>query len=281
MSTGTTRFDPDELAALESERDFLLRSIDDLEAERAAGNLEDDHYRSLRDDYTTRAAAVLRSIEEGVDSRPAPPALSWRRRLLTALGIVAFAGVAAVLLAGALGQRLPGGSATGNAQSDRRQALEAQIREHPDSAAAHLVYARFLLDAQEVAEAVAEFDTAARLDPGDAEAPAYAGWLVFLAASSQSGDPQAAQPPSGDVKETGAVASELTAAALRRLDQAVAADPDYPDAHFFRGMILLRGIDDPSGAAAEFERYLALAPEGPQSEQVRQLLDAARSQAGR
>ncbi|MGH8975854.1 MAG: tetratricopeptide repeat protein [Acidimicrobiia bacterium] len=277
----TTRFDPDELATLESERDFLLRSIDDLEAERAAGNLEDDRYRSLRDDYTTRAAAVLRSIEEGADARPAPPALSWRRRLLTAIGIVAFAGVAAVLLAGALGQRLPGGSATGNAQSDRRQALEAQVRQHPDSAPAHLAYARYLLDAGEVAGAVAEFDTAARLDPGNPEPAAYGGWLVFLAARSESGDPQAAKPPSGDVKDTGDVASELTAAALRRLDQAVAADPDYPDAHFFRGMVLLRGVNDPAGAATEFERYLALVPEGPQSEQVRQLLDAARSQAGK
>jgi tetratricopeptide (TPR) repeat protein len=276
----TTRFDPDELATLESERDFLLRSLDDLEAERDAGNLEDDRYLSLKDEYTARAAAVLRSIEEGVDSRPAPPPVSWRRRLLVGFGIAAFAAVAAVLLAGALGQRLPGGSATGNAQSDRRAALERQVRQHPDSAAAHLAYARFLLDGREVADAVAEFDTASRLDPKNAEAPAYAGWLVFLAARSQSGDPQAASPPSGDVNATGEVASKLTASALRRLDQAVAADPDYPDAHFFRGMVLLRGRNDPAGAVPEFERFLALAPDGPQRDEVRSLLDAARTEAG-
>jgi tetratricopeptide (TPR) repeat protein len=277
----TTRFDPDELAALESERDFLLRSLDDLEEERAAGNLEDDRYQLLKDDYTARAAAVLRSIQDGVDARPAPPPVSWRRRLLVGFGIAAFATVAAVLLAGALGQRLPGGSATGNAQSDRREALERQIRQHPDSAAAHLAYARFLLEAREVADAVAEFDTASRLDPKNAEAPAYAGWLVFLAARSQSGDPQTASPPSGDVNATGEVASQLTAAALRRLDQAVTADPEYPDAHFFRGMVLLRGRNDPAGAAGEFERFLALVPEGPQSDEVRRLLDAARSQSGK
>ncbi len=277
----TTRFDPDELAALETERDFLLRSLDDLEAERAAGNLEDDRYRSLKDDYTARAAAVLRSLEEGFDARPAPTAVSWRRRLWVGLGIGAFAGAAAVLLAGALGPRLPGTSVTGNAQSDRRQALQEQVSRHPDSAGAHLAYARFLLEAGEAADAVKEFDRAARLDPANAEARAYAGWLVFLAARSQSGGPQAAQPPSGDVNDSGAVVNELTAAALKRLDQAVAADPDYPDAHFFRGMVLLRGTNDPAGAAGEFERYLALAPEGPQSDQVRQLLDAARSQAGK
>src|SRR5581483_479501 len=60
--TSATRFDPDDLASLESERDFLLRSIADLEIEREAGNLDDERYQALKDDYTARAAAVLRSI---------------------------------------------------------------------------------------------------------------------------------------------------------------------------------------------------------------------------
>jgi tetratricopeptide (TPR) repeat protein len=271
----TTRFDPDELATLESERDFLLRSLDDLEAERTAGNLEGDRYHVLKDEYTARAAAVLRSIEEGVDARPAPPPVSSRRRLLVGGGIAAFAAVAAVLLAGALGQRLPGGSATGNDQADRREALQEQVRRHPDSAAAHMAYARFLLDSGEAADAVAEFDDAARLDPKNAEAPAYAGWLVFLAAR------QSGAPPSGQATGTsGDVAAQLIAAALTRLDQAVAADPEFPDAHFFRGMVLLRGANNPAGAVPEFERFLALSPDGPQSDEVRGLLDAARAQAG-
>ncbi len=270
----TTRFDPDELATLESERDFLLRSLDDLEAERTAGNLEGDRYQVLKDEYTARAAAVLRSIEEGVDARPAPPPVSWRRRLLVGGGIAAFAAVAAVLLAGALGQRLPGGSATGNDQADRREALQEQVRRHPDSAAAHMAYARFLLDSGEAADAVAEFDDVARLDPKNAEAPAYAGWLVFLAAR------QSGVPPSGEATGTSSDVAELIAAALARLDQAVAADPEFPDAHFFRGMVLLRGANNPAGAVPEFERFLALSPDGPQSDEVRSLLDAARAQAG-
>ena len=270
----TTRFDPDELASLESERDFLLRSLDDLEAERTAGNLEEDRYRSLKDEYTARAAAVLRSIADGVDARPAAPPLSWRRRLVVGLGIVAFATVAGVLLAGALGQRLPGGSVTGNDQSDRREALQAQVRRHPDSAAAHLAYARFLVEAGEAGDALAEYDDAARLDPENAEAPAYAGWLVFLAAR------QSGAPPSGEATGTSSDAADLIAAALARLDQAVVADPEFPDAHFFRGMVLLRGANNPASAVPEFERFLALAPDGPQSDEVRGLLDAARAQAG-
>jgi hypothetical protein len=53
-------FDPDELARLEEERDFLLRSLRDLDREHEAGEIEEDDYRSLRDGYTARAASVLR-----------------------------------------------------------------------------------------------------------------------------------------------------------------------------------------------------------------------------
>jgi tetratricopeptide (TPR) repeat protein len=255
------RFDPDEQAALENERDFLLRSIADLEAERKAGNLETERYEQLHDDYTARAAAVLRSLESGVDSRPRPPPIPLRRKILVALGLAGFATVAAVLLAGALGQRLPGQTVTGNAQSaspDPAARLKRQVQDRPDDPAAHLAYARFLLGSKP-AEAVREFDAAARLDPGNAEAHAYAGWVVFLAARS---DPN--------------VAGELIDSALQRLDAAVAADPNYPDAHFFRGMVLFRGRNDPAAAVPEFERYLALVPDGPQTEQVKNLLDLAR-----
>ena len=49
--------DPDSLAHLEEEREFLLRSLRDLEREREAGDIDDDDYRTLHDDYTARAAS--------------------------------------------------------------------------------------------------------------------------------------------------------------------------------------------------------------------------------
>jgi cytochrome c-type biogenesis protein CcmH/NrfG len=147
--------------------------------------------------------------------------------------------------------------------ADRRAALERQVRERPDDPAAHLALARFLRDSGQPAEAVKEFDATARLDPKNAEAQAYSGWVVYLAARS---DPK--------------VAGELTAAALCRLDAAVAADPNYPDAHFFRGMVLFRGKDDAAGAVPEFERFLALVPPGsPVAEQVKNVLDQAKKRA--
>jgi hypothetical protein len=40
---------PDELALLEEERRFLLRSIDDLDREQAAGDVDDADYAAVRD----------------------------------------------------------------------------------------------------------------------------------------------------------------------------------------------------------------------------------------
>lgn len=51
---------------LEEEREFFLRSLRDLEEEWAAGDIDEVDYRALRDDYTARAAEVIRRLE-GLD----------------------------------------------------------------------------------------------------------------------------------------------------------------------------------------------------------------------
>lgn len=53
------KLDPDVLAALEEQRDFLLRSLTDLDREHDAGDLDDHDHAELRDDYTARAAEVI------------------------------------------------------------------------------------------------------------------------------------------------------------------------------------------------------------------------------
>ncbi len=57
---------------LEEQRDFLLTSLRDLEAERAAGDIEEADFLALRDNYTSRAAAVLR-ILSSMDRGTAEP----------------------------------------------------------------------------------------------------------------------------------------------------------------------------------------------------------------
>src|SRR5947209_2256783 len=54
-----TAVDLDALADLEEQRRFLLQSLKDLDRERDAGDIDGVDYRTLKDDYTARAAAVL------------------------------------------------------------------------------------------------------------------------------------------------------------------------------------------------------------------------------
>ena len=64
MSSSSPRLDLDEIARLEEERDHLLASLEDLDREFAAGDMDELDHRTLRDDYTTRAAAVLEALDQ-------------------------------------------------------------------------------------------------------------------------------------------------------------------------------------------------------------------------
>jgi len=153
--------DPDALATLEEERDFLLRSLDDLERERAAGDVDDHDYDTLRDDYTARAAEVLRAIEAGHAALRAAPPAPTGRRLATLAGIVLVAILAGVLVTQASGRRGAGGL-TGldvTAASGRLTRCQATERDGDTEAA---------LDCyDEVLEAL----------PANVEALTFRGWL--------------------------------------------------------------------------------------------------------
>src|SRR5207237_112343 len=119
--------DPDALAHLEEEREFLLRSLRDLEREREAGDIEDGDYRTLRDDYTVRAASVLRAIDEGRAQLPAPRRRRPRRVVATVAAVVAVAVGAGVLVARASGERVAGRPGSGSLPTGEADQL-AQAR---------------------------------------------------------------------------------------------------------------------------------------------------------
>lgn len=196
--------------------------------------------------------------------RLAPPT-SWSRRAVVAVALLGFAALVGFLLTRALGERLPGGTASGNTPGltdgaaeitaqERIAAFEGAIKERPDDPLAHLNYARYLLGAGEEVDALREFDAVTRLDPRNAEAHAYGGWIVFLA---------------GLVDE-----------ALIRIDRAIAVDPTYADAHFFKGAVLYRGKGDARAAVPELQLYLAADPTGPLADEVRSLLTRAIEETG-
>jgi tetratricopeptide (TPR) repeat protein len=262
----STRLDPDEKSELERERDFLLKSLDDLEAERAAGNIDDASYSELHDDYTARAAATIRALRDGVDARPVAPSVSWRRRGLVIGGIVAFAVVAAIALAAALGARLPGQTSSGNqpavapSAGERKARLQEAVDKNPNDPQARLALARFLEQSGDTVESLKQYDKAAEIAPDNADALANAGRLRFIVAG---------QVPSTDAQK------QLVTDAKTYLDRAVEADPNNADARYYRGVLLLDGFGQVDAAIGEFQRYLVLAPDGQFSTQARNALALA------
>ena len=266
MSEMSTRLDPEDQGELERERDFLLKSLDDLETERAAGNIDDASYTELHDDYTARAAATIRALRDGVDARPTAPAVPWRRRGLVVAGIVAFAVLAAVSLAAALGARLPGQTSSGNApqaspsSGERKARLQAAAEQSPNDPQPRLALARFLEESGDTVESLKEYDKAVEIAPDNVDALANAGRLRFIVAG---------QVPSAEARQ------QLVTTARTLLDRAVQADPNQADAHYYRGVLLADGFGEVDGAIAEFQRYLVLAPDGQFATQARNALAAA------
>jgi tetratricopeptide (TPR) repeat protein len=203
---------------LEEERDFLLRSLDDLEREHDAGDVDDTDYATLRDDYTARAAAAIRTIEaKQAAAAPARPPRSWGRTIAWVAGIAVFAVLAGVLVARMSGSRRDSETATGDVRDNTRQLI---------------VDATNAAQRGDYDDAVALFTDALDLSPSDTEALTYRGWARF----QKGGD---------------------DAAAMADVDDAISLDPAYPDARVFKAIMLVRAGDF-AGANAQMQVFDSL-----------------------
>lgn len=156
------RLDPDELALLEEERDHLLASLEDLDREHDAGDMDDRDYQTLRDDYTVRASEVLRAIEERRRLVEAPrPPHRRSRTVATVVGAVALAVVAGVLVAQNSGQR-GGGAISGAVDTQRARLATCQQASFQDPQGGVDCYDEILADA-----------------PDNVEALTYQGWALI------------------------------------------------------------------------------------------------------
>jgi cytochrome c-type biogenesis protein CcmH/NrfG len=204
---------------------------------------------------------VRRPAPSGKTRRPGGrlPGRRWPRRAVAALvGVVAVAGAAA-LLDGAVGDRgtgqmLTGQAVTGDAApggpgAASLESLERRVREHPGDVATHLTLAERYLDAGRLKEATLEYLGALRLDPGNVEAKTQFGLLLFRSGLPEPG--------------------------LRSVEQALAADPRYPEALYAKGLILFMGLRQPKAAVPSLRAYLQVAPFGEHRELAEQLLELA------
>jgi hypothetical protein len=234
--------DPERLGRLQEERAFLLDSIRDLEREHAAGDVDDTDFRTVRDGYVARAAAVLREIEQGSAPAAVAPARPWWRRLVVPVATLA-AGVAlGLLVSNFAGQRLPGQTLTGGMPLDEVSTLLAQGRSllNTDTAGALATYQRVL-----------------DIEPDNAEARTYTGWLVVLNGRQAQDDVQVQQ-------------------GIELLTSAASLDPLYADPHCLLAVANGRFLAEPNVevARAEGQKCLDANPPRDMLPMIQQLLDS-------
>jgi tetratricopeptide (TPR) repeat protein len=165
---------PDELVALEEQRAFLLGSLRDLEAEHEVGDVDDADYEELQDDYTARAAAVIRAIE-GHHALVAARRTrwSWGRRLAVLVVVVVVAIGTGVFVAHSAGQRNAGDTVSGGTRQSTRD---------------QLLTARQLQQTGKYPEAIKAYDEVLKIDPTNVEALSYRGWMLRLVALQTDGE---------------------------------------------------------------------------------------------
>ena len=210
---------PDQLAELEEERRFLLRSITDLDREHLYGDVDDNDYRTLRDGYTARAASVLRAIEDGHVEVSQPRPRRPRVFIAWIVGTLLVAGVAGWLVARTSGQRLPGQAITGGLPGDE--------------VAQKLAEARQLLGVNPQ-QAIIRYQQVRELDPNNAEALTYMGWLIAQSDTS-----------------TAAAGAEFLRGAIK-------IDPTYADPHCFLAITSADYLQPPDLGTARTEAQACL-----------------------
>ena len=263
---------------LDDERSFLLDSLEDLERERAAGDLSEADYENLRDRYTRRAAQVLRALDDddgtgldGTEARPAGaeqgsrPGLTphvvtsrlrprrrerRRRRTLFFMGLlVLLVAVAVTVVVTQSGTRLPGETATGSVSLSRAVQLRRTLAQ-----------AETLEAEGNAPGAVRLYDQVLAQDPAQPDALAQLGWLEFEA---------------GAASRDTAVLSKA-----QQLEQeAQRAEPRAYAPHLYLGSMLLAEGDD-TAAVGQYRQFLADDPPQAEVRAAQPFITEAFSKAG-
>ena len=263
---GRTRSpDLEPVDALQDERSSLLHALRDLDDE-ATGQLSEETYRALRRETEGRTVAVLRAIEAGTDWASSPQTFerfgrnpTWsdgdgsapsrpvgRRMAVTVVGGAVIVAVLAAVIAGAVRTRLRR-SITGTLQGGlsffEQRGPAPQRRGGPIGSGPALPG----IGGRPVGRGAVH--RGARPRSAQRGAHAQLGFVLYRAGRAQDG--------------------------LEAVQQALQVDPTYPEALFFEGVILLKGLDRPAEAAAAFRAYLAAAPFGAHVDEVKSLLQEA------
>ena len=130
------------------DRDFLFSSLEDLEREYAAGDMDLADYEALKSSYVKRLADILRDTkvsDELHENTDVIPTRNRKKLVLTIAAVTCIAVGLGVLVARQSGQRLPGQTLSGGSPNNTAGLL-AQARQlnFSDPIAAIKIYSEVL-----------------------------------------------------------------------------------------------------------------------------------------
>ena len=198
-----------------SDAEFFIRSLDDLENERHVGDISDDDFEHLTDSYTVKAARSL-----GASGPSGPVVRRPARRGRAAAWIVGCVAVAA--LAGAIVAR----------QSGQRSSVDLANGSVNESVAGLLARARANLGTSQ-SEALKTYAKVLERDPANPEALTYRGWIRGVVGLSDCN------------------LQNFVLDGIKDIELAIVSDPNFADARVFHAN-LLRSLGRNKEAHAEY-----------------------------
>jgi cytochrome c-type biogenesis protein CcmH/NrfG len=239
---------------LEDRRQSLLVSLKDLQTSRDSGAIDADEYLRLREDTETRIAKVLRAIEERNRKQEAGAQAAVERPRRSPARYLAIAMVGAIALSIGL---VPSLVRSLNDRPDPSltitvEQLQARVRQNPHDVAARLDLGHFYIDGGRLGDAFQQFTAALAIQPNNVDALANYGVLLHLSGRPLDG--------------------------LEQEDKALKIQPDYGEALFYKGTILLKGLDKPAQAIVFLQRYLDGNPYGSFGDTAREQMRDARAE---
>jgi tetratricopeptide (TPR) repeat protein len=258
----------DQRWSLNDQREFLLRSLEDAEAEQVAGDLTQADYDVLTSRDRLRLAeveadlAALGPLSAGPDdpssaapdTEAAPVSAEARRRgRLRRVGIVAACLLIAtgviILVDHALSPALPGQPLSGSVTLSKVKLIEDE-----------LIEAGTLNNDGDLKASLQLYDKVLSDDPTDPDALAASGWLEWNAGTADR---------SRSVEAAGRSAEK----------KAIQVAPTYYAGHLYLGLILYNQDHNLTAAIAQFTAFLADSPSKAEVKSVAQLVAAAYVQA--
>lgn len=268
---------PDPREPLLERKAAALRALRELDFEHDSRHVSDDDYTELRARYEGEAAAVLSELDLLAPAPTPPPARrasapssgsAWRHPMAlgaAAVVLVVFGvGLGAGIVRYTEPDRTGAGPMVGAPPMPAMDAPAAPASGEgartvpPEMLRGMLQAARQSLFAGRPQEASAAYQAVLKRDPQNVDALTHLGLLLVMSAD-------------------GAKRDELVDHGLRLFDRALAIDPNFPPALFYRGQVLYDLKRDAAGAIAAWEKFVAVAPPGEDRDRVAKQIAEAKS----